>query len=65
MEGFRPQRADGERTARLQDAEGFGNCSNYYECEAVCPAHVPAQFIAGLNRQYNVAAARRSAGIET
>jgi succinate dehydrogenase / fumarate reductase iron-sulfur subunit len=40
------------------DKEGFGNCSNYYECEAVCPAGVPAAFIAKMNRDYALASAR-------
>ncbi len=44
------------------DAEGFGNCSNYYECEAVCPAHVPAAFIASMNRQYTAASPPKSRG---
>ncbi len=44
------------------DAEGFGNCSNYYECEAVCPAHIPASFIAKLNRDYTKASLAHSAG---
>ncbi len=48
---------------RQMDAEGFGNCSNYYECEAVCPAHVPASFIAGMNRDYTVASLRESGGV--
>ncbi len=47
---------------RQMDAEGFGNCSNYYECEAVCPAHIPASFIAKLNRDFSAAALRESAG---
>lgn len=47
---------------RQMDTEGFGNCSNYYECEAVCPAHVPASFIAGMNRDYAAAALRESVG---
>jgi len=34
------------------DAEGFGNCSNYYACEAVCPAGVKADVISMLNREY-------------
>ncbi len=34
------------------DAEGFGNCSNYYECEAACPKGISADFIAKMNRQY-------------
>jgi succinate dehydrogenase / fumarate reductase iron-sulfur subunit len=34
------------------DAEGFGNCSNYYECEAVCPKEIPVRVIAEMNRDY-------------
>ncbi len=34
------------------DAEGFGNCTNTYECEAVCPAEISVSFIARLNREY-------------
>jgi len=37
---------------RAMDAEGFGNCSNYYACEAVCPAGVKADVISMLNRDY-------------
>ena len=32
------------------DTEGFGNCTNYYECEAVCPKEISIKFIAKLNR---------------
>ena len=32
------------------DAEGFGACSNHYECEAVCPKDIPADTIARMNR---------------
>ena len=32
--------------------EGFGSCSNHYECEAVCPKGIKAKFIAKLNREY-------------
>ena len=42
------------------DKEGFGNCSNYYECEAVCPAGVPAAFIAKMNRDYALASVRNA-----
>ncbi len=42
------------------DAEGFGNCSNHYECEAVCPAEIKADVIARLNREYNVAKLRQA-----
>lgn len=32
------------------DKEGFGNCSNQNECEAVCPKEISVRFIAELNR---------------
>ncbi len=31
---------------------GFGNCSNHYECQAVCPKGISVKFIAKLNREY-------------
>ena len=34
------------------DAEGFGNCTNQYECEAVCPKEISVGFIAEMNREY-------------
>jgi succinate dehydrogenase / fumarate reductase iron-sulfur subunit len=34
------------------DAEGFGNCTNYYECEAACPKEISTKFIAQMNRDY-------------
>ena len=34
------------------DREGFGNCSNHLECEAVCPKEIPVNFIAKMNREY-------------
>jgi len=37
---------------RTMQEEGFGNCSNYYACEAVCPASVNVSVIAKLNRDY-------------
>ncbi len=46
----------------VMDAEGFGNCTNTYECEAVCPAEISASFIAKLNREYARARLRRSLG---
>jgi len=45
---------------RTMDKEGFGNCSNHYECEAVCPAEISVAFIARMNRDYAVAAVRES-----
>ncbi len=40
------------------DKEGFGNCSNTYACEAVCPKAISADFIAKLNRDYAIASIR-------
>jgi succinate dehydrogenase / fumarate reductase, iron-sulfur subunit len=34
------------------DKEGFGNCTNQYECEAVCPKEISVNFIADMNREY-------------
>ena len=47
-----------ERTSRAlnmvatMDAAGFGNCTNQYECEAVCPKTISVENIARLNREY-------------
>ncbi len=47
-----------ERTERVKnmltqmDLEGFGNCTNFYECEAVCPKEISVKFIAKLNREF-------------
>src|SRR5438309_882863 len=46
----------------VMDAEGFGNCTNTYECEAVCPAEISASFIAKLNRDYARAQFRKHLG---
>jgi succinate dehydrogenase / fumarate reductase iron-sulfur subunit len=34
------------------DSEGFGNCSNHGECEAVCPKQIPIRFIAKMKREW-------------
>lgn len=34
------------------DAEGFGNCTNHFECETACPKGISVKFIARLNRDY-------------
>lgn len=48
-----PERKDRAlNMVHAMDAEGFGNCSNYYACEAVCPAHISASVIATLNREF-------------
>ncbi len=48
-----PERA--RRVAAMvaqMDAEGFGNCSNEGECEAVCPKEISMANIARLRREY-------------
>jgi len=37
---------------RQMDLEGFGNCTNHAECEAVCPKEISVSHIAKLNREY-------------
>lgn len=32
------------------DAEGFGHCTNTYDCQAACPKDISTDFIAMLNR---------------
>ena len=44
-----------ERVRRMveqMDAEGFGNCTNHYECMAACPKEISAEYIAEMNRSY-------------
>ncbi|MEW6073007.1 MAG: succinate dehydrogenase/fumarate reductase iron-sulfur subunit [Planctomycetota bacterium] len=43
---------------RAMDAEGFGICSNHYECEAACPKEISVETIARMNRQYLAALLR-------
>lgn len=37
---------------RQMDSEGFGNCTNQYECEAACPKEISVDHIARMNRDY-------------
>ena len=39
------------------DAEGFGNCTNHFECGAACPKGIPVATIARMNREFLKAAA--------
>ncbi len=45
---------------KKMDEEGFGNCSNHYECEAVCPAEIPVTVITQLNRDYAAASVSKA-----
>lgn len=40
------------RMVSTMDAEGFGNCTNQYECEAACPKGISVKFIARMNRDF-------------
>ena len=46
----RHQRATGMVTR--MELEGFGSCSNYRECEAVCPKGISVDWIARMNRDF-------------
>jgi len=37
---------------KVMDSLGFGNCSNEYECEAVCPKEIKVSHIARMNREF-------------
>ncbi len=38
------------------DAEGFGNCTNHFDCMEACPKSIHVKFIAQMNRDYLKAA---------
>lgn len=44
------------RMIAQMDAEGFGDCSNHGECEAVCPKKISITTIARMRREYFIAA---------
>ena len=46
-----PEREDrAVRMVEAMEAEGFGSCSNYAVCEAVCPKGISIDWIARMNR---------------
>ena len=55
--GYLPQ-GQPERQRRVlkmveqMDSEGFGNCTNTYDCEAACPKGISVHNIARLNRDF-------------
>ncbi|MFN5865943.1 MAG: succinate dehydrogenase/fumarate reductase iron-sulfur subunit [Candidatus Kapaibacterium sp.] len=52
--GLLPQ-GQAERSQRVlnmvstMDSEGFGGCTNHYECEAACPKGISVEYIAQMN----------------
>ena len=49
---------DGRFVLAAMDAEGFGACTNHGECEAACPAEIPLEVIARMNRDLITASLR-------
>lgn len=49
------------RMVQQMDKEGFGNCTNQYECEAACPKQISVEHIAWMNRDYAMALLRSKA----
>lgn len=47
------------------DEAGFGNCTNYGECQAVCPKGITLDFIAQMNREYAVASTKKFLGVSS
>ncbi len=43
-----------KKMLNAMDKEGFGNCTNQYECEAACPKEISVSNIARLNREFIV-----------
>ncbi len=41
-----------QRMVESMDAEGFGNCTNHFECMAACPKGINVEHIARMNRDY-------------
>ena len=41
------------------DKEGFGNCTNHYECMDACPKSIHIKFIAQMNREYLKASVKK------
>ena len=41
------------------DSEGFGGCTNHFECMAACPKGISVDFIARLNAEYMKASAMK------
>ncbi len=44
-----------QKMVSMMDAEGFGNCTNTYACEAECPKEISVSHIARLNREFLIA----------
>ncbi len=53
-----PEKAQRVRNmVEAMDAEGFGNCTNHFECMDACPKSIHVKFIAQMNRELYKASA--------
>jgi len=43
---------EGQTNVVQMEEEGFGDCSNYAECEAACPVGISISAIAQMRRDY-------------
>lgn len=41
-----------QKMVEQMDKEGFGNCSNTYQCEAACPKQISVSHIARMNKEH-------------
>ncbi len=55
-QGHAEQKKRALSMVETMDKEGFGNCTNLKECEAVCPKNISIRNIARLNREFVKAA---------
>ena len=44
---------------KTMDDEGFGNCTNHFECMAACPKEIDVKFIVNMNREYLKASVKK------
>ncbi len=51
-QGHPERKSRASNMVAAMDHEGFGNCTNQYECEAVCPKEISVSVISELNREY-------------
>jgi succinate dehydrogenase / fumarate reductase iron-sulfur subunit len=51
-QGHAERKRRAQRMIEQMDKEGFGNCSNHGECEAVCPKEISISNIARMRREF-------------
>lgn len=55
-----------ERTVAMVEQmqeEGFGACTNHYECESACPKSIGVNFISNMNKEYMKAKMFKQTGV--